>query len=260
MSGKLDRYTLDIMIHEALLTNGFQLIHTLQRPYRPHRTYFALNIHLTTVEFVFLFVGTKDHFRGLIDRNTNPCPALLQAMEDTQSYRLRWTVFPFAGAWFLCLLDSLIWFIDGYRNRRKSSKSRWTKFFLPKWLVWDNTKWTKSRILICGFGFLWWSFSLITLELFVIRNFHLYVQEFATNVTSNEDVWSYGQLLALLVALSGFAYAIRTWFLETMRLRVESAEGISILLAHATDNLTGSFGNRVSRPTAEDLSVDIFET
>jgi hypothetical protein len=227
MSGKLDRYTLDIMIHEALLTNGFQLIHTLQRPDRPHRKYFAINIHLTTVEFVFLFVGTQDHFQGLIDRNTNPCPNLLQAMEDTQLHRLKWTILPFAGAWALVLVDSLVWFIDGYRNRRKRSKHLWTKFILPQWAVWDKSKWTRSRIVICGLGLTWWAFSVMTLELVIIRDFHLYVQQFTSGVSTDEDAWAYGQLLALLVALCGFTYAVRTWFMETMRPHAEAYGNIS---------------------------------
>lgn len=212
MSGKLDRYTLNIMIHEALLTDGFQWIYTLRRSdYRPHFKFFALNVHLTTVEFVFAFFAPT----GLLERNINPCPALRMAFDATQLHRLQFTIVPFSVAAFLSFVELLVWFIDEYRNKRRPKP--FTKYILPNWLVWEEEVWDKRRIIIGIVGIVWWAFSVITLEIFIIRDFHLYMRQFSGSVISNEDTWTYGQLLPFFIALAGFLYAVSTWFIEVMR-------------------------------------------
>ena len=212
MSGKLDRYTLSIMIHEALLTNGFQLIHTLKRSDRPHRMFFVFNIHLTTVEFVFAFFA----YNGLIERNINICPALQEGFEATQMYRLGFTVFPYAGAIFLFFVDSLVWFIDAYRNK---NRPRAPRYIFPDWLVWDEKVRDKRRIIICLIGLIWWIWSIITIEVFIIRDFHVYMRQFP-DATSSEDAWSYGQIIPLCSSLVAFVYAVRTWFIDEMHRQV----------------------------------------
>ena len=162
LKGYGKRYTLCIMIHEALLTNGFQLIHTLKQSGRPHSMYFALNIHLTIVEFVFAFAG----YEGIIERNINICSALLEGFKATQMRRLGFTIFPFAGATLLVFIDSLVWFIDSYRNKVRSREPRYIR---PESLVWDQNKWDKRRKIICLTGLIWWIWSVITLEVFIIR-------------------------------------------------------------------------------------------
>ena len=208
MSGKLDRYTLCIMLHEALLTNGFQLIHTLKRPDRPHSKYFVLNIHLTIVEFVFAFVG----YEGIIERNINICSALLEGFKATQMRRLGFTIFPFAGGILLVFVDVLVWFIDSYRNK---IRHRPVRYILPESLVWKQNEWDKKRKIICLIGLIWWIWSVITLEVFIIRDFHVYMRQFP-NAISSEDAWSYGQIIPLCTALVAFVYAVRTWFIEEM--------------------------------------------
>lgn len=211
MSGKLDRYTLDIMIHQALLTNGFQLIYTLKRPNNQiHFKFFALNVHLTIVEFVFAFFAPT----GILERNINPCPALRLALDSTQLHRLRFTIFPLSVAAFLSFVDLLVMFIDGYRNRRRRQPS--AKHILPNWLVWEENKWDRRRKAIGIVGIIWWAISVLTAEIFIIRDFHLYMRQFSGNVTSNENTWTYGQLLPFFIALAGFLYALRAWFIDTM--------------------------------------------
>ena len=211
MSGKLDRYTLSITIHEALLINGFQLIYTLKRSDRPHRLYFGLNLHLTAVEFAFAFFL----YKGIIERNINICSALQEGFLATQMHRLGFTIFPFVGAILLFFIDALVWFIDAYRNK---NRGRAPRYILPKWLVWDEKVWDKRRIIICLIGLVWWIWSVLTLEVFIIQDFHIYMRQFP-DATSNEDAWSYGQIIPLCTALVAFVYAVRTWFIEEMRPR-----------------------------------------
>jgi hypothetical protein len=222
MSGKLDSYTLTIMIHEALLTNGFQLIHTLRRLDRPHWKYFVINWGLTTVEFVF---ATTAGTTGLINRNLNECTSLKTGLKSQQAHRFSFTIFPYCIACFLCLADVLIWFIDGYRNRGKP-ESLFTRYIRPNWLIWDDKIWNRSRLIICLVGFTWWTFSVITLEVFIIRDFHIYMLQFSGSVSSTEDAWSYGQIMPLCCALVGFGYAIRQWFLEVMANYVRERSGM----------------------------------
>ena len=208
MSGKLDRYTLNIMIHEALLTNGFQLIHTLKRTDRPHQIYFVVNIQLTIFEFVLAFGGHK----GMIERNINICPALQEGFNATQLHRLRFTVLPFALAILLCFIEFLLFSINGCRNKNRRSLPR---YILPNWIVWDDKIWDKRRAIICAVGLIWWAWSVITLEVLIIRDFHTYMRQFP-DASSSEDAWSYGQIIALCCALVAFVYAVRAWFIEEM--------------------------------------------
>ena len=213
MTGKLDRYTLNIMIHEALLTNGFQLLHALKRSDRPqmYLMYFALNIHFTAVEFAFAFSG----YKGIIERNINICSALQEGFGATQMHRLGFTVFPFAGAILLFFFGFFVWFIDSYRNK---NRRRAPRYILPKWLVWEERVWDKRRKIICLIGLIWWIWSVITLEVFIIRDFHVYMRQLP-DATSSEDAWSYGQIIPLCCSFVAFAYAVRTWFIEEMHPR-----------------------------------------
>jgi hypothetical protein len=214
MTGKLDRYTLNIMVHEALLTNGFQFIHVLKRSDQPHwmyLLYFGLNTKLTAVEFAFAFNG----YKGIIERNINICSALQKGFLATQMHRLGFTIFPFACAILLLFFGLLMRFIDAYRNK---NRPRTPRYILPKWLVWEERAWDERRKIICFIGLILWIWSVITLEVFIIRDFHVYMRQFP-ETTSSEDAWSYGQIIPLCCSVFAFAYAVWTWFIEEMHAR-----------------------------------------
>jgi len=198
------------MIHEALLTDGFQFLYTFKySDEHSHRKHLKRNISLITIEFIFAFVAGQ----GLIERNQNLCPALLEGLQATQRRRLYFTLAPYCVGVILLLVDSVN---DGKGNANRS-KHAISRYIRPYWLIWEDKRWDKIRIAVSSIAIIWSGFSILNLEVFIIYGFHLYMRQFSSLVSSSEDSWNYGQLLSLLCALLGFGYALRTWFISYMQ-------------------------------------------
>ena len=202
---------MNIMVHELVLTTGFQFMHTFQRhgPTRRFRWFFFSSTILTTIDLVF---GNTMTIIG-----ADSCPALQQAILASQPRRLPIVLLAYVPSVIFTVLDFFAWVIDNSRNKGLPRHLH-TRIILPFWLTWSESTWNKKRIVFCTLGCCWWLLSIVILEVCVIGYFHRYVRQFSgtTGIYSDEDQWGYGQFLAFFSAFAIFIVAIRNWFLEAM--------------------------------------------
>src|SRR5438045_3556947 len=87
--GTMDPYTLTVVIHQALLITGAQFIHLFTFQRRSwHRWLYVANTLLTLAEF-----AVSNLWPTWINRNSNYCPTLTDAISAAQKEREKWTVF-----------------------------------------------------------------------------------------------------------------------------------------------------------------------
>jgi hypothetical protein len=216
--GLLDQYILAIVIQQALLTNGPQIIHVFKHQRNKYETgFYLMNLLLTVVEF-----GSAFSRRGFVDRNKGLCANLSDAIQATQKSR----AVPIGIFLAICIalvgFDCTVVVVDRYRarqyraNRNKGTiDQRKPQFFRPDWLTWKVTHvWTATRRVYCFFGLVIWIMSVFTGEFFVIHKFHDYVQQGQANIFTYENEWSYGQLIPLGTAFVGVLYTFRQWMIQ----------------------------------------------
>ena len=102
--GMMDPYTLTVVIHQALLITGAQIIHlsTFQRR-SWHRWLYVANTLLTIVEF-----AVSNLWPTWINRNSNYCPTLTDAISAARKEREHWTVFLLFSSCLLSLMDVIV--------------------------------------------------------------------------------------------------------------------------------------------------------
>ena len=210
--GLLDRYTLTVLIHQSLLATGPNLIYALKYSYRhteSHRVFFRANAILTLVEFLFAFTQAE----GIIDRKKIICSDLRNALRNNQRRRLLFTILPFIVGILLALVNVIIWCIDKSRNRFKKGKSiQEYEQLRPNWMMWKAKEWSRARIIVGFVATLIWVYSVVNLEYF-ISDFHIQMRQFP-DISSNENGWSYGQLMPFCCSIVGLFYAFRKLLIE----------------------------------------------
>jgi hypothetical protein len=204
----LDQYILVIMILQALLTNGPQVIHVFKFvPDRYERLFYSVNLLFTIMEF-----GVAFSTGGFVDRKKDLCSGLKDAITATHLRRAK-AASPFLS---LCIVlvgfDVAVSVIDRWRNKGVKYENR--RYIRPHRLTWKVTYWTALRIWVCLVGVVVWVMSVVTLEFFVVREFHLYVQRLPGGFYSLENTWSYGQWLPFAVAIVGILYMFRQWAIQ----------------------------------------------
>lgn len=218
--GLLDQYVLAIVIQQALLTNGPQVIQVFRHQRNKYETGFYLaNLLLTVVEFGSAFSGS-----GFVDRNKGLCADLSDAIQATQKSRVVPTGVFLAICIVLVGFDFTVAVVDRYRIRQDRVQRRPNdnvteqgkpRFLRPYRLTWKTTKsWTTIRRVYGLIGFVIWAMSVLTAELFVIQKFHDYIQQHGGDIFTQENEWSYGQLIPLGTAFVGVLYTLRQWMIQ----------------------------------------------
>ena len=210
--GTLDPYTLTVFIHQALLITGAQFIHlvTFQRK-SWHRWLYVGNSLLTLLEF------TVSHlWPGWINRNSNYCPTLTDAISAARKEREQWTVFLLVLGFLLSLSDGVVSTIDGIRNkdidRKKGDRSIPT---LPRYILWDRNLWNRQRVAYLTGGALVYLLSIYNLESNIIRYFHKAVQQVG-GVSSAENRWGFGQVVGIFVGPMAFVAMMHNYLVDTL--------------------------------------------
>ena len=220
------------MVHEALLTNA-PLFHLLFRysleKTEIHRKVFILSTFFSIFEFT-VSMGSSNpekRFSGIakwIGRNKRMCPELLEGLEAVRQHRTNFTLYPCVLVG-LTLALSLFSFnkIDvklnqGHGYRPPPERNH----FRPKWLMWKVCELSPQRVIVSIIAFVIFVWSIINLEYFIIADFHYHMRQFP-QISSNENGWSYGQLIPAGSAFAAFCYAVRSWLIS------ESNEGYNAL-------------------------------
>lgn len=186
-----------VLIQGSFLVAGAQFIHFLKflRP-SAHRRFFIWNTAAVFLEFIFSVAGWN-----FAQRNLNLCPALSEAIHVRSKSRLGFSVLLFIFSTTFSILDIVVATIDARRNkdvnRRQGDHSIPT---LPRWLLWDNTRFTVKRIVYQTLGVLLYCFTIYNIEYQTVRGLHKYLASIP-GVTSQENKWSWGQALAVVPAL-----------------------------------------------------------
>jgi hypothetical protein len=218
--GLLDQYTLTIMVHEALLTNA-PLFHLFLRysldKTETHRTVFFWNTFFSICEFTF-------SMGSWIGRNKRMCPELLEGLEAVRQHRTSFTLPCVLIGITLALSLFSVHKIDvnlnkGYPGYRPPSERNHVR---PQYLMWKVSELSPQRAIVSIIALVIFALSIINLEHFIIADFHYYMRQFP-QISSNENGWSYGQLIPAGSAFAAFCYAIRSWLIS------ESNEGYNAL-------------------------------
>ena len=229
--GLLDQYTLTIMVHEALLTNA-PLFHLFWRysldKTETHRKAFILNTFFSIFEFT-VSMGSSNPEKGFstiakwIGRNKRMCPELLEGLEAVRQHRTSFTLPCVLFGLTLALTLFSVNKIDVNRNKgngyRPPSERNHVR---PQFLMWKVSELSPQRAIVSIIAFFIFAVSIIILEHSIIDHFHHYMRQFP-QISSNENVWSYGQLIPVGSAFAAFCYAIRSWLIS------ESNEGYNAL-------------------------------
>ena len=220
--GKLDGYSLAIMIHQVLLTNPLQLLHILKFDRKhTHKWFYLANFVMTAVEFFALLFA-----QPWIERNKEICPDLLGALETTQAKRISFTYLPFALNALLTMSDIALWKVQEVVNKDCTEGQAYV-CIRPDWLVWKiKYGWTKRRILYALMAIFLWGYSVYTMEYRVIGDFHGYMQLFS-DINTAENDWTYGQWIPFLCSIMAVVNPTRNWLIETGRPSVLRMHGKS---------------------------------
>jgi len=210
--GLLDQYILAILIMQALLTTGPQVIHVCKfEPDKHQRGFYLINLLFTTIEIAVAFRSST-----FVDRNEDICSELQDAIITTERERIKCITPFYALCSFLVAFDFTVAIID--RRRNKNLEFRKRRYIRPRWLTWMVTApWSLKRVLFCLSGSIVWILSVIVLEVFIIGNFHRYVDGLSAGFYSLENEWSYGQSIPFAVALSGILFSLRSWVIQPGR-------------------------------------------
>jgi hypothetical protein len=229
--GLLDQYTLTIMVHEALLTNA-PLFHLFWRysldKTETHRKVFILNMFFSVFEFI-VSMGSSNTEKGFssiakwIGRNKRMCPELLEGLKAVRQHRTNFTlpcvligITLALGLFSVNKIDVNLNKGTGYRPPSERNHVR------PPYLMWKVSELSPQRVIVSIISFVIFAVSIIILEYCIIADFHHYMRQFP-QISSNENGWSYGQLIPAGSAFAAFCYAIRSWLIS------ESNEGYNAL-------------------------------
>jgi hypothetical protein len=203
--GSMDRYVLAVMIDQALLGTAAQAIHFLRhRRWSKHRLIFNFNVIWTLIEFICACAPSSR-----IDENKNLCPDVKTAIAATQNERIKATIPLLVVAILLAIADLVVYRID---KRRNSARQRGDPVigFRPRVFTWDKGKPTVRKFLYFGLAIAWVVYSIFSMEWFVIRDLHVYTQNF-NHVSSDENSWGAGQIIAVLTTLSFSGFTLGEW-------------------------------------------------
>src|SRR5271170_4739637 len=212
--GLIDQYALTIMIHEALLANAPLLVLAFRFSFKgtwSHRVLLTINVCWSFVEFLFAAWADKSSITKWAARNKDLCPDLKTAFNETLEHRLWFTFVPVILGIVLAFTISFVYLWDGIRNRGRTYPRQWT-FCRPMWIVWKVKEWSHQRKIICSIAACIYVFSIINLEYFIIHDFHSFMHRFS-DMSSVDNGWSYGQVLAFCGGLAAFCYALRDWLI-----------------------------------------------
>ena len=203
--GIMDPYTLTVVIHQALLINGAQFIHLFTFSRKSwHRRLYVANTLSTLVEFAM-----SKLWPTWINRNGNYCPELTDAISAAQKEREKWTVFLLVLSFLFSLTDVIVSTIDRIRNknvdRKRGDHSIPT---LPRSILWDRKLWNRRRVAYLATGVIFYLHSIYNVEVNIIRYFHETVQK-VDGLSSTENRWGYGQIVAILVCPAAFVVTVR---------------------------------------------------
>lgn len=202
---------------QALLTTGPQIIHVLKfKPDRYQRMFYLFNLLFTSIEIGVALSRGGDRF---VDRNKDLCMTLRDAIITTEGGRTK-CILPFYS---LCVglvgFDVAIALVDTIRNRGVNEyKNR--RYIRPRWLTWKVThSWNWTRAGCCLSGTTIWTLSVVVLEFFIIRNFHVYNGEQLSGqgYYTLENNWSYGQSIPVGAAVAGILFSFRGWLIQPGR-------------------------------------------
>ena len=210
--GTLDSYTLTVVIHQALLITGAQFIHLLTFQRKAwHRWLYVANTLSALVEFTI-----SNLWPAWINRNSNYCPTLTDAISSVRKERERWTIFLLVLSFVLSLSDATVRAIDTIRNkdvdRKKGDHSIPT---LPRCILWDRNLWNRRRRAYLAIGVLFYLLSIYNVEVNIIRYFHEVVQQVG-GLSSAENGWGFGQVVAIFVALIAFGATVRNYLIHKL--------------------------------------------
>ena len=197
---------------QALLTAGPQVIHDFKfEPARHQRGFYLVNLLFTTMEIAVAFRSST-----FVDRNEDICSGLQDAIISTQRERIKCITPFFAFCSFLVAFDFAVAIIDKRRNKGVEFRKR--RYIRPRWLTWNVTApWSVKRVLFCLGGSIVWILSVIVLEVFIIEEFHRYVDGLTAGFNTLENEWSYGQSIPFAVSLSGILFSLRSWVIQPGR-------------------------------------------
>jgi len=219
--GRVDQYSLTVMIHQALLFNGPQIVHLFKFGHKKyHRWLFVVNTLCALAEFFLSSLRP-----AWINRNGNFCPELSSALEAVQAERVHWTIGPLVLNCGLTLCDVLKAKSDQYINKdRKPDEHH--RHTIPRSVTWDKQHWTLRRKIYCVIGTLFLIFSICNVEINIIRNFHERAR-YVINLSSSENDWKYyGQIIAGIVTPLSFLLVLRKYLLDFTYKYAKKTKGI----------------------------------
>ena len=211
--GKLDQHSLTLLVQMNLLVSGSQLIHLLKFNRRSsYRRVFVANTIATVSEFFVLGYGFL-----ISARNLNLCPSLLEALSETRRQTQVPTLIFLILNFILSFFDVVISQIDRHRNkdepRKRGEHSRRT---LPAWLTWTLSGPQEMRRVYGIFGLFFPVFTIFTIECVTIQGFEDYVAN-VDGISTQENVFGFGQFSAVVVCLLSTGYAFRGFLLEVTK-------------------------------------------
>jgi hypothetical protein len=219
--GRVDQYSLTVMIHQALLFNGPQIIHLFKFGHKTyHRRLFVANTLCTLAEF---FLSC---FRpAWINRNGNFCLELSSALKAVQAERVNWTIVPLVLNCVLTICDILKAKSDQYINKdRKPDEHH--RHTVPRSVTWDKQHWTVRRKVYCVIGSLLLFLSICNVEINIIRDFHERARDFI-GLSSSENDWKYyGQIIAGIVSPLGFLVVLRLYLRSFTKKYAKKTKGM----------------------------------
>ena len=211
--GTMDPYTLTVVIHQALLLTGAQVVHlfTYQRK-SWHRWLYVANTLLTIVEF-----AVSNLWPTWINRNSNYCPTLTDAILAARKEREHWTVFLLVFSFLLSLTDVIVSKIDAIRNKKVDRKRGDHSIpTLPRWILWDRKLWNRRRTAYLTIGLSFYLFVISNVELNIIRYFHEAIEQI-DGLSSAENSWGFGQVAAVLVGLAALGTMVRLLLIKKLK-------------------------------------------
>ena len=165
--GKIDQYTMTILLQGALVVTGPQLIHLSKFQRRTkHRRLFYLNTIASCLEY---WVASFWFHQG--GRNLNICSTLQEALHTTSQSRL-----PFIGnllilSVILSITDVVVASIDGIRNKGIDRKAGDHSIpTLPRGILWESAHWTVRRGLYFLAGFSLYCYTIYAIEALTVRD------------------------------------------------------------------------------------------
>jgi hypothetical protein len=219
--GRVDQYSLTVMIHQALLFNGPQIIHLFKYWRRGHHRWLFVANTLCTLAGFFL----SCLWPAWINRNGNFCLELSSALEAAQAERVNWTIVPLVLNCGLTLWDVITAKSNQYINKDRKPDEH-NRHTVPRSVTWDKKHWTVRRKVYCVIGSLLLFLSICNVEFNIIRDFHQRARD-VISLSSTENDWKYyGQIIAGIVTPLSFLVVLRNCLLDFTRKYAKKSKGM----------------------------------